>query len=127
MDRRKGDGSWGPRGGKSGTGGGSPEESTPTPALPQERSDESQSFPLPQGPLATLQPPAASPTPPEDLLLAPPSVELPKGGGAIQGIGETFRANPVTGTASLSLPVALTPGRGGVAPQLALSYDSGAG
>lgn len=27
-----------------------------------------------------------------------PNVELPKGGGAIRGIGEKFAANPVTGT-----------------------------
>ena len=28
---------------------------------------------------------------------APPAVSLPKGGGAIQGIGEKFSMNPVTG------------------------------
>ena len=27
-----------------------------------------------------------------------PKIELPKGGGAIRGIGEKFAANPVTGT-----------------------------
>jgi RHS repeat-associated protein len=57
----------------------------------------------------------------------PPSVNLPKGGGAIQGIGEKFQANPVTGTGSMSVPIAMSPGRGGFTPQLALSYDSGAG
>jgi hypothetical protein len=56
-----------------------------------------------------------------------PSITLPKGGGAIQGIGEKFQANPVTGTGSLSVPIAISPGRGGFAPQLALSYDSGGG
>jgi hypothetical protein len=30
--------------------------------------------------------------------IAAPRVELPKGGGAIRGIGEKFGANPVTGT-----------------------------
>lgn len=30
-----------------------------------------------------------------------PSISLPKGGGAIRGIGEKFSANPVTGTGSL--------------------------
>ena len=59
--------------------------------------------------------------------IVPPSVSLPKGGGAIRGIGEKFSANPVTGTGSLSVPIALSPGRGGFSPQLALSYDSGAG
>ena len=29
---------------------------------------------------------------------APPQISLPKGGGAIRGIGEKFAANPVTGT-----------------------------
>ncbi len=56
-----------------------------------------------------------------------PSIALPKGGGAIKGIGEKFSANPVTGTGSMSVPIALSPGRGGFGPQLSLSYDSGAG
>jgi hypothetical protein len=56
-----------------------------------------------------------------------PSLSLPKGGGAIQGIGEKFQANPVTGTGSMSVPIAISPGRSGFAPQLALSYDSGSG
>jgi RHS repeat-associated protein len=57
----------------------------------------------------------------------PPAVSLPKGGGAIRGIGETFAVNPATGTASLSIPIATSPGRAGFGPQLSLSYDSGAG
>jgi RHS repeat-associated protein len=52
---------------------------------------------------------------------------VPKGGGAIRGIGEKFAANPVTGTGSLTVPIALSPGRSGFGPQLVLSYDSGAG
>jgi hypothetical protein len=55
------------------------------------------------------------------------SISLPKGGGAIRGIGEKFAANPVTGTGSLNVPIATTPGRSGFGPQLSLSYDSGAG
>jgi len=58
---------------------------------------------------------------------AAPTPSLPKGGGAIQGIGEKFSANPVTGTASLQIPLTTSPGRGGVRPELALAYDSGAG
>src|SRR5438477_5472533 len=58
---------------------------------------------------------------------APPSVSLPKGGGAIKGIGEKFAANPVTGTASISIPLPLSPGRSGFTPALALAYDSGSG
>lgn len=56
-----------------------------------------------------------------------PSVNLPKGGGAIRGIGEKFAANPVTGTGSMTVPIATSPGRAGFGPQLSLSYDSGAG
>jgi hypothetical protein len=56
-----------------------------------------------------------------------PSLSLPKGGGAIHGIGEKFAANPVTGTGSLSVPIFTSPGRSGFGPQLSLSYDSGSG
>ncbi len=56
-----------------------------------------------------------------------PSITLPKGGGAIRGIGEKFAANPVTGTGSMSVPIATSSGRSGFGPQLSLSYDSGAG
>jgi hypothetical protein len=52
---------------------------------------------------------------------------LPKGGGTIRGIGETFTANPATGTGSVSVPIATSPGRSGFGPGLALSYDSGRG
>src|SRR5262249_31650999 len=53
-------------------------------------------------------------------------IALPKGGGALHGIGEKFAANPVTGTGSLTVPIAVSPGRAGFSPQLALNYDSGA-
>jgi RHS repeat-associated protein len=56
-----------------------------------------------------------------------PAISLPKGGGAIRGIGEKFGANPVTGTASVSIPIFTSPGRSGFGPSLSLSYDSGAG
>lgn len=56
-----------------------------------------------------------------------PAVTLPKGRGAIRGMGEKFPANPVTGTGSMTVPIATSPGRSGFGPQLALSYDSGAG
>lgn len=58
---------------------------------------------------------------------AAPSISLPKGGGAIRGMGEKFAANPVTGTGSMSVPLATSPGRSGFGPQLSLSYDSGSG
>lgn len=56
-----------------------------------------------------------------------PSISLPKGGGAIRGLGEKFGVNPVTGTGSLTIPLASSPGRNGFGPQLSLSYDSGSG
>lgn len=56
-----------------------------------------------------------------------PAIQLPKGGGAIRGMGEKFAANPVTGTGSMTVPIATSPGRSGFGPQLSLSYDSGSG
>jgi RHS repeat-associated protein len=56
-----------------------------------------------------------------------PAIVLPKDGGAIHGMGEKFTANPVTGTGSMSVPIATSPGRSGFGPELSLSYDSGAG
>lgn len=56
-----------------------------------------------------------------------PQIALPKGGGAIRGIGEKFTANAVTGTGSLSIPIAVSPARSGFDPQLSLAYDSGFG
>ncbi|MEZ4861706.1 MAG: SpvB/TcaC N-terminal domain-containing protein [Caldilineaceae bacterium] len=76
---------------------------------------------------------AASPAPemdggsPSTSLPAIPSISLLKGGGAIRGMGEKFAANPVTGTGSMTVPIATSPGRSGFGPQLALSYDSGSG
>jgi len=58
--------------------------------------------------------------------VTPPALSLPKGGGAIRGIGEKFSANPVTGTGSMAVPSHVS-GRSGFGPQLSLSYDSGAG
>jgi RHS repeat-associated protein len=56
-----------------------------------------------------------------------PMPALPKGGGAIRGIGEKFSVNSVTGTASLQIPIATSPGRAGFHPDLSVAYDSGAG
>ena len=53
---------------------------------------------------------------------APPQIVPVKGGGAIRGMGEKFSANPVTGTGSLTVPIAVSPGRSGFGPQLSLSY-----
>lgn len=55
------------------------------------------------------------------------AISLPKGGGAIKGLGETFQANPFSGTANHRIPIALSPGRQGFGPQLTLDYSSGHG
>ncbi|WP_395110158.1 SpvB/TcaC N-terminal domain-containing protein [Actinomadura sp. SCN-SB] len=80
---------------------------------PQERPAPPQPAP-PQNVQATPDPP-------------PSSITLPKGGGAVRGIGEKFSANPVTGTGTVSVPIMTSPGRSGFGPSLALAYDSGAG
>src|SRR5215470_2360158 len=49
-----------------------------------------------------------------------PAVSLPKGGGALHGIGEKFTTNAATGTGALSVPIATSPGRGGTGPALQL-------
>jgi len=54
-------------------------------------------------------------------------IPLSKGGGAIRGIGEKFVANPVTGTDSMTVPIATSSGRSGFGLQFPLSYDSGSG
>ena len=48
-----------------------------------------------------------------DQKLTAPSISLPKGGGAIRGIGEKFAANPITGTGAMSVLIATSPGRSG--------------
>jgi hypothetical protein len=58
---------------------------------------------------------------------AAPSISLPKGGGAIRGLGEKFAANPVSGSGAATVPIATTPGRSGLGPQLTLSYDTATG
>src|SRR5262245_37065422 len=56
-----------------------------------------------------------------------PAVSLPRGGGALHGIGEKFATSPVTGTGSLTVPIATSPGRAGFDLALHLGYDSGGG
>ncbi len=83
----------------------------------QEGGDSGEQNPT-QGPVAT---------PPAIEMPEMPKIELPKGGGAIQGIGEKFETNPATGTGSFSIPIAMSPGRAGFGPGLGLSYNSGSG
>ena len=54
-------------------------------------------------------------------------ISLPKGGGAVKGIGETFQPNLFSGTGNYSVPIAISPGRNGFGPALSLQYSSGNG
>jgi RHS repeat-associated protein len=54
-------------------------------------------------------------------------ISLPSGGGAIGGLGEKFSPDLFTGTGNFSVPIALPPGRRGLAPQLSLTYSTGNG
>jgi hypothetical protein len=92
----------------------------PTQAPPQEPGNPGGPAAAPGGPANGWQ--AAPGGPP-----AAPSVSLPQGGGAIRDIGEKFSVSAATGTSSLAIPVATSPGRAGFGPSLSLSYDSGGG
>jgi RHS repeat-associated protein len=54
-------------------------------------------------------------------------IALPKGGGAVRGIGEKFSPDLHTGTGNLTVPVEIPAGRGGFQPSLSLGYSSGSG
>jgi RHS repeat-associated protein len=54
-------------------------------------------------------------------------ISLPKGGGALSGIGETFSPDLHTGTGNFTVPIALPPGRNGFQPELNLVYSTGNG
>lgn len=54
-------------------------------------------------------------------------MSLPSGGGALQGIGETFAPDLFTGTGNLTVPITVPTGRNGFQPTLSLSYSSGNG
>ncbi len=75
----------------------------------------------------TISPPNGMSSAEDTSPFTAPAVSLPKGGGAIRGIGEKFTANAANGTARLDIPLGLSPGRSDFSPQLTLSYDSGAG
>lgn len=56
-----------------------------------------------------------------------PSISLPKGGGAIRSIDESFKVNASNGTGSCSVPLPITPSRNGFEPAIGLVYGSGSG
>lgn len=69
----------------------------------------------------------AAENPTESNAVEIPRISLPQGGGALKGIDEKFEVNAANGTASLSIPLPVSPGRNGLSPPLALSYNSGGG
>jgi RHS repeat-associated protein len=81
--------------------------------------DRSNVQPIFSGPQATGTAPASE--------VPLPQVSLPMGGGAIQGLGEKFSTNPMTGTSALSVPLPLSASRSGFGPSLSIDYDSGSG
>ena len=54
-------------------------------------------------------------------------IALPKGGGALHGIGEKFSPDLHTGTGNFTIPIVLPPGRNGFQPRLNLIYSTGNG
>ncbi|WP_129518503.1 SpvB/TcaC N-terminal domain-containing protein [Burkholderia stabilis] len=62
----------------------------------------------------------------QDTSISVQSLSLPKGGGAIVGLGDSMSPAGPTGMAGWSLPVSVSSGRG-YAPALTLDYSSGAG
>lgn len=54
-------------------------------------------------------------------------ISIPKGGGEMKGLGETFSPDLHTGTGNFSVPIALPAGRNGFQPEIGLSYSTGNG
>lgn len=57
----------------------------------------------------------------------PDTISLPKGGGALHGIGETFSPDLHTGTGNFTIPITVPSGRHGFQPDLKLVYSTGHG
>src|SRR5215813_6304213 len=55
------------------------------------------------------------------------TISLPKGGGALHGIGEKFAPDLHTGTGNFTVPIGIPPGRNGFQPELNLVYSTGNG
>ncbi|EIV91293.1 toxin TcdB middle/N-terminal domain-containing protein [Frankia sp. QA3] len=54
-------------------------------------------------------------------------LSLPRGGGAVRGLGETFQPDFHTGTGSYAIPLDLPNGPNDIAPKLTLLYSTAAG
>ena len=54
-------------------------------------------------------------------------IALPKGGGALKGLGEKFSPDLHTGTGNFTIPIVVLRGRNGLQPELNLVYSTGHG
>lgn len=54
-------------------------------------------------------------------------ISIPRGGGEINGLGESFSANLHSGTGNFNVPIQIPKGRNGFQPDLNLSYSTGNG
>ena len=59
--------------------------------------------------------------------VGPNTISLPKGPGAIEGLGESFQPSLNTGTTKYGVSLKVPPGTAGQTPGLGLSYDGGGG
>lgn len=59
--------------------------------------------------------------------LSEQSLALPGGAGDVRSAGETFAADPQTGTGAYRIPVEVPPGHAGLTPTLALQYSTHGG
>jgi hypothetical protein len=57
----------------------------------------------------------------------PPTISLPKGGGALRSIDEKFSVNAANGTCNLNIPLPFSKTRSDVGLSFALQYNSGSG
>jgi YD repeat-containing protein len=55
------------------------------------------------------------------------AIQVPKGSGTIEGMGESFSMQLSTGVGTFSIPIAIPSARGGAQPSLSLSYSSSTG
>jgi RHS repeat-associated protein len=55
------------------------------------------------------------------------AIQVPKGAGTIEGMGESFSMQLSTGVGTFSIPIAIPAARGGAQPSLSLSYSSSSG
>jgi len=52
-------------------------------------------------------------------------ISVPKGGGALSGMGEKFSPDLFTGTGNFSIPISIPKGRSNFQPELTLQYSTG--